>query len=127
MIPSFLQFSNADKQAFDVWSLPHFLSGILIGFPGLWYGMNFMSSFWILIILSAIFEVIEIITKVNEPLSNKLLDIILGIVAFLITYYYFISLNDSFQKMIFTMSALIYLSVIIPGWLKYIKSKRASN
>lgn len=124
MIPTFLQFSNADKNSFDVWSLPHFLSGVLIGLPSLWYGMDFMFSFCTLIIFSAIFEVVEIINKVDEPLSNKLLDIILGIVAFLITYYYFLSLSDLYQSIIFVLSAVLYFSIIIPGWIKYIKTKR---
>lgn len=41
-----------DESSLDIWSIPHFLSGILIGIPALYYGYSFYESLAIVLVLS---------------------------------------------------------------------------
>lgn len=71
-----------NESALDIWSIPHFLSGILIGIPALFLGYSYYESLAIVVILSLLFEGVEIFFLCCESVANKIIDLVLGVIAF---------------------------------------------
>ena len=74
-------------RAFDLWSIPHFLFGILMAFVPSLTGISFLTALALTIILAMLWEIYEKFVAIKETIQNSLLDIILPIVAFTLTSY----------------------------------------
>ena len=115
---------KSDKSLLDIWSIPHFLSGIIIGLPALQYGFGFTSALLIVLGLSIFFEIVEEVFHVDESHINKIGDIILGFIAYICGYYFFITFDPYEQNIILIVSCFVYLLVAVPGWIKYIAHRK---
>ena len=86
-----------DRKYLDLWSLGHFLFGIIIGFLVKHIGFGFITSLFLSLFVMSLWEIIEprivfkyIIKKsFNEKLANQITDIICGFLGFLV-YWFFI-------------------------------------
>src|ERR1035437_7077680 len=74
-------------RAFDLWSIPHFLFGILTAFLPALTGLSFLTALALTLILAMLWEIYEKFVAIKETVQNSLLDIILPIVAFTLTSY----------------------------------------
>lgn len=113
-----------EGQLYDIWSIPHFLSGYLIGFPLIQYDIEFATVFIIVIVASIIFELIEIICKVKESTKNKIIDLTLGILGYIIGYYLIIKFASIFNYITISIAGVIYLSIVIPGWIQHLYKQK---
>ncbi|MBI5456143.1 hypothetical protein HY969_00170 [Candidatus Kaiserbacteria bacterium] len=107
----------------DLWSVPHFLSGIMTAL-GL-YLLNFrgISAFVIAFLIFVVYEMFEVIAKIEETRMNRALDVVVGMVSFAPAF--FLSAGFSQTQLWFTFSAVTILDGTLSyfGWLA---SKKAS-
>ena len=72
----------------DLWSVVHFLSGLLIGTGLYWLGLSFLWACAAAFTLVLLWEVYEWVLGIVEVTPNVLLDIVIGIVGFLCAAYW---------------------------------------
>jgi len=113
-------------RAFDLWSIPHFLFGILTAFLPPLIGISFLTALALTIILAMLWEVYEKFVDIKETVQNSLLDIILPIVAFTATSYALRIRPFSSDEIVVAAVAvsLLYLFTNISGWLAYRRRNR---
>lgn len=108
-------------KAFDLWSIPHFLFGILTAFIPPLTGVSLLIALTITLLFALFWELYENFIGVKERIQNSLLDIILPIVAFTLTSYLFLLYSFTYEELVVFASAvgLVYLFTNISGWLAY--------
>src|SRR3972149_10728886 len=74
-------------RAFDLWSSPHFLFGILMATLPPLTGISFLTALTLTIVLAMLWEIYEKFVDIKETIQNSLLDIVLPVVAFTLTSY----------------------------------------
>jgi hypothetical protein len=72
----------------DLWSVPHFLSGIALGCTLFFLGFDFRSSVAIAALLLIAYEMFEIIVDIHETPANRTLDVVVGLASCIPTLYY---------------------------------------
>ncbi|MCR4333814.1 MAG: hypothetical protein NUV60_02265 [Patescibacteria group bacterium] len=113
-------------RAFDLWSIPHFLFGILMAALSPLTGIPFLTILAFTIILAMLWEIYEKFVDIKETTQNSLLDIILPVVAFILTSYLFLlyPLHHD-DLLIVTIAVLIlFLFTNISGWFAYLRRNR---
>ncbi|MDP1689779.1 MAG: hypothetical protein Q8L52_01050 [bacterium] len=113
-------------RAFDLWSIPHFLFGILTAFLPPLTGISFLTALALTLILAMLWEIYEKFLDIKETIQNSLLDIILPIVAFTLTSH--ILRIYAFHRDDLTVVAIavlvLYAFTNISGWLAYRRRNR---
>ena len=113
-------------RAFDLWSIPHFLFGILTAFLPPLTDISFLTALALTLILAMLWEIYEKFVAIRETVQNSLLDIILPIVAFTLTSYvlriYLLHHDD--LLVIATAVLVLYLFTNLSGWLAYRRRNR---
>lgn len=72
----------------DLWSVPHFLSGIALGCTLFFFGFDFKSSVVIATLLLIAYEMFEIIVEIYETPMNRILDVVIGLSSCVLVLYY---------------------------------------
>jgi hypothetical protein len=113
-------------RAFDLWSIPHFLFGILMGLLPPLTGISFLTACALTVILAMLWEIYEKFVAIKEAIQNSLLDIILPIVAFTATSYALLiyPLHSDDLLIIMVAVSVLYIFTLISGWLAYIRRNR---
>jgi hypothetical protein len=113
-------------RAFDLWSIPHFLFGVLMSFLPELIGISVLSALALTIILAMLWEIYEKFVDIRETVQNSLLDVILPIVAFTLTSYALLIYppRHDTQIVIATAVLILYLFTNISGWLAYRRRNR---
>lgn len=113
-------------RAFDLWSIPHFLFGILMGFLPPLTGISFLTTLSLTIILAMLWEVYEKFVQIKETVTNSLLDIVLPIVALTLTTYLIRIYPLEYHELLVMTGAvlLVYIFTNISGWLAYRRRNR---
>lgn len=108
-------------KAFDLWSIPHFLFGILMAFTPELIGISLRTGLALTVILAMLWEVYEKFIDIKETPQNILLDVLLPISAYSLTsYMLFIFPLPYEQHVLFATAVLIlYLYTNISGWLAF--------
>ena len=87
-----------DRTYLDYWSLAHFIFGIVIGFLVKQIGFGFITSLFLTLSVISLWEIVEptvifkYVIKKNfkEKLTNQIMDIIYGIIGFLIYWFWIV-------------------------------------
>ncbi|MEK7187175.1 MAG: hypothetical protein AAB690_01290 [Patescibacteria group bacterium] len=98
----------------DLWSVVHFLSGALLASFFFYLGLDlFWSSTFTLVILLG-WEFFESVLGILETTSNVVVDIIIGLVGFLLfaRFHYFESWAFDWRNFI----SLLLLTLALSGW-----------
>lgn len=113
-------------RAFDLWSIPHFLFGVLMAFLPFLIGISFLSALALTIIFAMLWEVYEKFVDIKETMQNSLLDIILPIVAFTLASYVLRIYSFSSDEITVAAAGVstLYLFTNISGWLAYRRRNR---
>lgn len=72
----------------DLWSVPHFLSGMCVGFLLFFLDFDFRSAFIIALLMLIAYEMFEVIAQIEETRMNSFLDVVVGMSSFLLTFIY---------------------------------------
>jgi hypothetical protein len=113
-------------RALDLWSIPHFLFGVLTSFLPQLLGISFLTALSITIILAMLWEVYEKFADIKETVLNSLFDILLPIVAFVLSSVVVISNSFHHDDLLVIAVAifLVYLFTLTSGWLAYRRRNR---
>ncbi len=110
----------------DLWSIPHFLFGILTGFLPSLIGISFLTALTLTLILAMSWEIYEKFVGIKETIQNSVLDIILPIFSFTLTSFillvYPLHPNDLLVVAIAVLA--LYIFTNLSGWLAYRRRQR---
>lgn len=62
----------------DLWSVPHFLSGLVLGIALFYLGFDLRAAAVIAFLLLVGYEMFESIAKIEETRANRILDVLVG-------------------------------------------------
>lgn len=71
-----------EQEYIDLWSVPHFLSGMLVGFSLFYAGTSPITSFFLAFMLLTAFEMWEAWMEIKETLTNRVMDVVIGMISF---------------------------------------------
>lgn len=92
----------------DLWSINHVVSGMFLGAIFYLLGGNFIMSSIAALATMIIWELFEIVKKIHETLINKVVDVIVGYVGFILSYYFYFN-NSNLNKIL----VLIFIALLI--------------
>lgn len=70
----------------DLWSVPHFLSGMAVAFALFFLNYTASAAFVIAFLLLVAYEMFEVIAKIEETRWNRVLDVVVGMTSFTPTF-----------------------------------------
>jgi len=80
----------------DLWSVPHVLSGVILAIIFNHLGMSFWLNFILSIIIMTWWEFFEEhVLNAREFLTNKIMDVVTGVIGFIIVYPFIIKYGFS--------------------------------
>lgn len=112
---------------FDFWSVGHIFSGLMIGLVLLFFNFSILDALFISFVLAVLYEVFEIMIKVQEDVQNIILDIILVVLGTYLSFVYFIDLSNSEKSFVFIIVSLLNLGLNLIGWKVILNKKRRLN
>lgn len=121
----------AEGEFIDLWTVVHFLTGILLGFTPFIFDFP-IPLIWIftaVLVLLVLWEVFEYIRKIKETAGNRVVDILIAVVGFALTMSVYPILEPEFAHIIGIIILVIYLTLNLSGWLAYkvrVKKSRRS-
>lgn len=106
----------------DFWSLNHFLAGFLLGQVFVFFKINFWFSLIFSLSLMVIWEIYEYRNDVKESIQNRVMDIVIGLISFLLVY--FLTRYGFFDNFIFYIVFFVFLVLELWGYWAYKKKKK---
>lgn len=113
-----------EKRYIDLWSVVHFLFGVLFVFAADYFELTFLAALITLTVLTTIWEVVEHFSVgPTEYFSNRVTDVIFAGLGFLFMYFLLMVNTVSKETYIFTFSflILIFITLNVKGWLSFQK------
>jgi len=113
-------------KAFDLWSIPHFLFGVLMGAIPQLVGVPLLTAFILMTVLAILWEIFEKLVNVKESIQNILLDISLPVFSFTLTSFIIFVYPIHTSDLTVVASAVLFLYIFtnISGWLAYRRRQR---
>lgn len=113
-------------RALDLWSIPHFLFGVLMSFLPQLIGISFLTALSLTIILALLWEIYEKFVSIKETVLNSLFDIILPLAAFAISSSVQVRYQFYLEDLTVVAVAvlLVYIFTLVSGWLAYRRRNR---
>ena len=117
-------------EGLDLWSIPHFLFGILVAIAALLSPMPLLEIFIATLLVSIAWELFEkMFLGVDESLKNQILDVVLGLVGFVLTLYLFDYYAPSADLL--TMVGIVVLALYglcnFLGWQAHRRRERGDS
>lgn len=100
----------------DLWSVPHFLSGILVAFTLYFFQFEARSAFVIGFLFLVAYEMFEVIVKIEETRWNRVLDVVVGMASLVPTFFALPLIPVSVAYGLFGVIALINAVLSFLGW-----------
>jgi hypothetical protein len=109
----------------DFWSIPHIIVGALFMWIFEFFSLNIFLNFALSLFFIIGWEFFELyVLKVHEHLTNKVTDVITGIIGFFIMYY-FILKQGLMNLLIWQIGlSIIYLAMCLWGFWHHYTRKR---
>ncbi len=106
----------AEGQWLDLWSVPHFLSGIALAFTIYFFHFEIAPSFVIGFILLVLYELFEVVAKIEETPTNRIMDVVVGMTSFTPTFL--LAPRVSPSQLIFIFGIILTIDIILStlGW-----------
>jgi|SRR3989344_8948454 len=94
-----------DGECLDLWSVNHTLAGGLLGATIFFFHINFFFGFLISLVIMIVWEIIEILNNIHEEKCNKIMDVVTGILGFVLIYFLFLKIDTDSALTIFWIMA----------------------
>ncbi len=107
----------------DLWSLNHFVGGVLIARILFFFDLSFWPALSITFVVKMVWEIYELIRNIKESIENKVMDVIIGIFGFLIMYYLYIQVIFFSSTLFFVVIFVVWLFLNFWGYVVYLKKK----
>jgi len=101
----------------DLWSVPHFLSGMAVAFGLFFLDFATNAAFIIAILLLVAYEMFEVIAKIEETRWNRILDILVGMASFTPTFLLVPSIPRAWAIGAFSLILALDSVLSFFGWL----------
>src|SRR5882762_720109 len=72
----------------DLWSAVHFLSGISVGLGFYYLHFGALASVALAFVCLTAYEMWEMIVKIEETPTNRIMDVVVGMISFLPAYFF---------------------------------------
>jgi hypothetical protein len=106
----------------DLWSALHVLSGAMLGFFPRYFGFGMMATFFIVFLLLVMYEMFEVIVKIEEFPTNRVTDVVFGMVGFTPVYLFDQTLPGSTSMILAVMVTTADVLVSIVAWTSSYKA-----
>lgn len=102
----------------DWWSVPHFLLGMVIVLGALVFSLPILPSFFVTLAVAIFWEWLETRYRLSEAPGNTLIDILLPLIAFVITLFLVdqIDASPEHYRALFVIVSLLYASISFFAW-----------
>lgn len=107
----------------DLWSVPHFLSGMSVAFVLFFAGFATNAAFVIAFLLLVAYEMFEVIAEIEETRWNRVLDVVVGMLSFTPTFLLAPSVPRTYLVVTFVIVVIADTILSYFGWLA---SRKAS-
>lgn len=100
----------------DLWSVPHFLSGMVVAFALFFLGFEARSAFVIAFLLLVGYEMFEAIVKIEETRWNRVLDVVVGMVSFTPTFLLVPKIDLGLAMYVCAVTVFVDAVLSYSGW-----------
>ena len=106
----------------DLWSLNHFLFGVIMASFFIWIGYNFLPSLFISVALMIAWEIFEVWHEsIFEHAPNMIIDVVVGLLGFLIIHYLLTVYSHNLKApTVLIVSLLLFILLEIVGYYNFI-------
>lgn len=107
------------RQYVDLWTIPHFLIGVLFAFFALFEKLSVFNSFYLLVACAVLWELFEVKYNLTEPFTNRIVDVFASISGFYLTIILidFYKPSETIFMEWFYFTSFIYVISNIIGWV----------
>jgi uncharacterized membrane protein len=106
----------------DLWSALHVLSGVAIGFYPRYFGFSMIATFVIVLLLLVMYEMFEVIVKIEEYPSNRFTDVLFGMLGFAPAYFFDRTLDPTASVITCVVVTTAAVIVAIIAWTSSYKA-----
>ncbi len=101
----------------DLWSVVHFLSGVSIGLGFYYLQFGPIASFMLALVCLIAYELWEALVKIEEMPTNRFMDVVVGMVSFVPTFYLVAPLIHP-RTYIAAFCAVFFVNILLSaiGW-----------
>ena len=109
----------------DLWSIVHINTGLMLGIVAVFLHLPLPSTAIVIFIILTLYEGFEMYTNTIESITNSASDIIIAFIAFLVSYYTFLTLQVSNSGLIIAFTLLAFISITLDylGWRSYLRKR----
>jgi hypothetical protein len=109
----------------DLWSVVHFLSGVSLGLGISFFKFDTLSSVIIVFLLLVAYEMWEAMVKIEETPQNRTMDVVVGMVSFLPTFFFITPVLTKTDVIIsFVLILMWNITLAAIGWYE---SRKATD
>jgi len=101
----------------DLWSVVHFVAGMVLWYSVAFTGFSFFSCFIFAFILMVLWEFCEWLCKIQESIYNKITDIIIGLIGFIVANSLFVKFN--YNNLLISFILLLFLLCVFNAWRRF--------
>lgn len=101
----------------DLWSVPHFLSGMAIAMGLFLLGFATNAALIIAFLLLVAYEMFEVIAEIEETRWNRILDVVVGMISFIPTFLIAPQFSSSIIIGTFILVLIVDCTLSYFGWL----------
>lgn len=110
------------KSYVDLWSLVHFLSGVLLGFALIFFKADFLDSLIIVVSAAIAWEFFELIFGLAENLANQAIDVLVVVLGYFFALWFLpILLGSLVYWYFFAFTVALTIIMNFLGWRDYRK------
>lgn len=107
----------------DLWSVVHLLSGASVGFVLYFFHFGTVASIILALFSFISYEMWEIIVKIEETPTNRFMDVVVGMVSFLPTFFLAPFLSETH---FITVFGIVLTANVVMGVFGWIASHKAA-
>lgn len=108
---------------FDLWSITHFVSGVIFAFILIYLGFELAEAMIIVIIAGFLWELFEYFLKMKEKKTNRMTDVLFMVVGFKLFYDFLPEFFEQTYEIpffyLFSIILSIYIILCFLGWKAY--------
>ena len=100
----------------DLWSIVHFFSGISIGLGFYFLHFDALAAVLLAFVGLVAYEMWEALVKIEETLTNRFMDVVVGLASFLPTFFTLAPLLRNELLVFFVVVCTVNVGLSVLGW-----------
>lgn len=102
------------RRYIDLWSLVHFLSGMLLAAGCVYVALGFAHALMLISALLIGWEILEWLAGISETAGNIILDLIIGVAGFLLAMHWYLGRGMTFDLSL--TGAIVVVTAVLALW-----------